>query len=346
MRHGRSKAIQRSALVAIAFVCLLPVTVARGDSRPAPRVNGRPAEAALRFRPILHRMPPSAQVLAGGNYTVLVPPAEDTGLATLVDQASGQSRTVSYGGSGCTPGQFSPPWLVWDCALPSSAGDVLENISTLETTPLPLGVPTELGSRWAQYDVLQTPAISTHSPTVRDFVDLTTGAVLQDSSTIGGAKYPDLDDPALYRTACHPVRLGGSFDGQARAVEPGSLTLFGQTAVLTDQDGLGSATLQQCGSHKVLKLRVDVQAHNSNLLAWIAPARATSDGGHRGAAPPAGVRQKIDGILPRSEQRFSMEIPTAIQQLGLQALAINSRSLYVQTSTDQSYRINLPAALR
>lgn len=292
--------------------------------------------AVKTYRPVFHRLPPNGGLLASGNYTMLTPAGAATGQATLVDQATGASGTIAFGGSGCSPAALTPVAVIWNCFGAAQDGTFVQSLAGQQVTALPAvgGVLAAAGTDWVQYDVLQSPTIS-HSATFREFVNIATHQVVVDSSEIGGRTYPDLDSAMLYKTACRPVTLGGSFDGSSRSDVPGSLAFFGPVAVGTDQDGSGVLRLQHCGSRHMLRIRAAAgagSASNGRIIVWKHPVGKFESG--------------IDGVLPQTERRFAIALPSAVTKGFLGGIALNARTLYVASGSGAAYRATLPKALQ
>jgi hypothetical protein len=301
--------------------------------------TGSPVHA---YRPVWHAMPPIDAVLAAGDDAVLVPQAGLTGQATLVDQATGVSRTIAVGGPGCAPAAMSATAVLWTCNPPAPQaqwGAYLQSLQTGAVTRLPdVAMGTiRLGVDWAQADVLADPTISTHSNTVREFINLTTGQVRADRSQIRGRIYPDLDAPGLFRTACSPITVPGSPDPAAQDDVPGSITFFGSTAVLGDPDGAGILHVRRCGSRRSRTLRTpgvaaDV-ADNGEILVWSEALGST----------------QLDGFVPRTGERFTITLPTASGIRFTGAIELNRRTVYAQgigpDGRVASVRATLPAPL-
>jgi hypothetical protein len=82
------------------------------------RRGGRLVDTEQNFRPTFHPLPLNTEALAAGAYAV---EWSTGGEATLSDQHTGQSRTVTYGDGQCGPTFLSPLWIGWYCDGASTA---------------------------------------------------------------------------------------------------------------------------------------------------------------------------------------------------------------------------------
>jgi hypothetical protein len=288
------------------------------------------------FRPTFHPLPLNTEALAAGAYAV---EWSTGGEATLIDQHTGQSRTVTYGDGQCGPTFLTPLWLGWYCDGASTASSALVSLYSGQTISLPVGTPEAAGRNWLQYDVPQDLENATHSPTIREFTNIATGQLMSDPAIVGGSIYPDLNRLVLAQRACSPVSVPGFYDRAGESEEPGSLAFFGRTAVEADPAGGGLLRIEHCGSAKILRINTPAgvdkdHARNPQIFVW---AEQTSIHTWR-----------VEGIAPRTERRFSIVMPAQVDQDAIESIALNDTTLYVTAAAADpvTYQATLPTALQ
>jgi hypothetical protein len=329
--HGWVRAITRVVLCGAGLSLTIATTAHAGASK------------VTTYRPVFHQIATNSDIEAAGNYTLLIPSAVvlQPGTATLIDQATGQHGTIAYGGLGCGAGDLGPTVLFWTCQpSPSYAPTfAMQQLSTGQIATPPPGLePSDiLGSQWEQQPV-QAPG-NEYNPTYKAFVNLDTGRTVADTSRIGGSTYPDLNDPALFRTACSPVTMPSSYDSYAKTVVPGSLFFFGSVAVGTNQTGGGLLRVQRCGSTQILDIHAGLQTvHNRHIFLW---------------EHPLAVPRQLDGIVPSTDRRFTIPIPQRVDTAS-DLIALNNRTIYLGPGPDseadangaKEWAVNIPAPLR
>jgi hypothetical protein len=284
-----------------AIIGLMPAAAAGASSRAR---SHQPPVVRPRFRHVVD----AAWVWAGARYALAGPGAPPLGPvayrpATLIDDQTGQRRTI--GQAGCNPvppSALEPPdlpWVPFDCApIGQPAVPELYSPATgrwLAVSPNP-GLsppcatafcdvidyfPRAAGRYWLAYEQATCDADGQHCSVRNVFQNIQSGELRQDPS--GGSTAIDLNAPNLTRTVCRPLSVPTTLPPYNTEPVPGSLIFYGSFALAIGGDrGASAAYLDRCGTrlHRLLTTADDPTpddlvrpAANTREVAWIAHPR-------------------------------------------------------------------------
>jgi hypothetical protein len=234
--------------------------------------------------------------LTGPSFGPGLPGAVHSSPATLIDDQTGQVKTVAQ--PGCYPALTSGleppdlPWVPFDCApfgqppapeLYSPATGQWMAVSPSPAITNPCGVAvcdrfsdlTAAGRYWLAYSRSTCDGGGQHCSASNLFQNIQTGELRQDPS--GGSTAVDLNAPNLTVTVCRPLTVPTAFEPYAPGPVPGSLLFYGSFALaIGGDDNRSDVYLERCGTHLQRLLttapsgRPVVVAANTHEVVWMA----------------------------------------------------------------------------
>jgi hypothetical protein len=312
LRAGMGWALSRSAaragvmivIVVCCGACLASAAVARQAREP------RVVKLHVKFRTDGH-----VDVLAEGAFVFR--PGDGVGSGTLFDEQTSHEWAVPSV-SGCSGFLYGTEligrgWLLGTCQntgelelyrLPGGPWRTLATPADCQGQNSAAGMsqclPDAVGADW-----IELAFSCYHCQTSYRYENIATGAETSYSPSSGSVL--DLSSPTLRQSVCRP--LGIPTDG--------SLSFDGSYAIVQERHGTGNALLEQCGERRVLLLGSDiyVSSNSPSMIVW--------------RPDVFGASVTLGGLFLPSRQPFTLGLPEAIVNSGVNVLTVTPRHIYV-----------------
>jgi hypothetical protein len=254
------------------------------------------------IRPRFHFVADATGLWAGSRYAVAMGPASPiVEYVTLIDDQTGQIKTISRPGCGQLGVGFSPldlPWIPFDCnprpggggfasgpawELYSPASGQWQPVSPSPGIAGSCSAPDcsyglqAAGSYWLQFSEQTCPGGNYHACYGANlFQNIQTGELRQDPSS--ATTTVDLDAPNLTETPCRPLTVPAIFGPYGTGPGLGSLAFYGSFALAigTDTKFDDEIYLERCGTHlhrrvgAVTPYAAGLTGANAHEVVWLA----------------------------------------------------------------------------